>query len=45
MTLLQKQTNKQILNSPQIPDPQYRVLIIGGSGSEKAHTLLNLIQQ
>ena len=28
-----------------IPDYPYRILIIGGSGSEKANTLLNLISQ
>ena len=27
---------------PFIPDHQYRILIIGGSGSEKTNTLLNL---
>ena len=28
---------------PYIPDHPYRILIIGGSGSEKTNTLLNLI--
>ena len=28
---------------PQIPDHPYRILIIGGSGLEKANALLNLI--
>ena len=28
---------------PYIADHQYRTLIIGGSGSEKTNTLLNLI--
>ena len=28
---------------PQIPDHLYRILIIGGSGSEKTNPLLNLI--
>ena len=28
---------------PHIPDHPYRILIIGGSGSEKTNTLLNLI--
>ena len=28
---------------PHIPDHLYRFLIIGGSGSEKTNTLLNLI--
>ena len=30
---------------PYIPDHSYRILIIGGSGSEKANTLLNLIKE
>ena len=29
--------------SPYIPDHPYRILIIGGSGSGKTNTLLNLI--
>ena len=31
------------LNWPYIPDHSYRILIIGGSGSEKTNALLNLI--
>ena len=31
------------LKWPYIPDHSYRILIIGGSGSGKANTLLNLI--
>ena len=31
------------LNWPCIPDHSYRILIIGGSGSGKTNTLLNLI--
>ena len=31
------------LNWPYIPDHPYRILIIGGSGSEKTNTVLNLI--
>ena len=31
------------LKSPYIPDHPYRILIIGGSGSGKTNTLLNLI--
>ena len=31
-------------NWPCIPDHQYRILIIGGSGSGKANALLNLIE-
>ena len=30
---------------PYIPDHPYRILIIGGSGSEKTNILLNLISQ
>ena len=29
---------------PYIPDPPYRILIIGGSGSGKTNALLNLIE-
>ena len=32
-------------NWPRIPDHPYRVLIIGGSGSGKANSLVNLINQ
>ena len=31
------------LNWPYIPDHPYRILIIGGSGTEKTNALLNLI--
>ena len=31
------------LKWPYIPDHPYRIFIIGGSGSEKRNTLLNLI--
>ena len=30
---------------PNIPDHPYRILIIGGSGSGKTNTLLNLINE
>ena len=30
---------------PYIPDHPYRILIIGGSGSEKTNALLNLIKK
>ena len=30
---------------PYIPDHQYRILIIGGSGSGKTNTLLNLVNE
>ena len=32
-------------NWPQIPDHPYRILMIGGSGSEKTNSLFNLINQ
>ena len=32
-------------NWPFIPDHPYRILIIGGSGSEKTNALLNLINK
>ena len=37
-----KEHNK---NWPYIPDHPYRILIIGGSGSGKTNTLLNLIKE
>ena len=30
---------------PYIPDHPYRILIIGGSGSRKTNTLLNLLNE
>ena len=40
-------TNENIIENnskwPYIPDHPYRILIIGGSGSEKTNALLNLI--
>ena len=30
-------------NRPQIPDHPYRILIFGGSGSEKTNSVLNFI--
>ena len=40
-------TNKNKINDnpnwPYIPDQPYRILIIGGSGSGKTNTLLNLV--
>ena len=32
-------------NWPQIPNHPYRILMIGGSGSEKINSLFNLINQ
>ena len=39
--------NKTKLNKnwPYIPDHRYRILIIGGSGSEKTNVLLNLLEK
>ena len=36
---------KHNLKWPYIPDHSYRMLIIGGSGSEKTNALLNLIKE
>ena len=36
--------NKHNLYWPEIPDHLHRILIIGGSGSGKTKTLLNLIK-
>ena len=36
---------KHYSNWSQIPDHRYRILIAGGSGSEKTNALLNLISQ
>ena len=40
-----KITKKQNEKWPYIPDHPYRILIIGGSGSGKTNTLLNVISQ
>ena len=46
MTILQKKTNKHNSNwQPEIPNHPYRMLIIGGFGSEKTNALLNQIKQ
>ena len=46
MTNFDEYTNENRItnnpNWPYIPDHRYIILIIGGSGSEKANTLLNL---
>ena len=41
--MLQKNIKEHNLNWPQIPDNQYRILIIWDSGSGKTNSLLNLI--
>ena len=38
-------TKDHSLKWPYIPDHPYRMLIIGGSGSEKTNALLNLIKE
>ena len=43
--LLTKITKKHNEKWPYIPDHPYRILIIGGSGSGKTNTLLNLINK
>ena len=41
-----KENNKEHKGKwPYIPDHPYRILIIGGSGSEQTRTLLNLINK
>ena len=36
-------TQEHNQNLPEIPDHPYRILVAGGSGSEKKNALLNLI--
>ena len=43
--MLQKKTQKNNPNRPEISDHPYRILIIGGSGSVKTNSLFNLINQ
>ena len=41
-----KENNKEYNKKwPYIPNQPYRILIIGGSGSRKTNTLLNLINE
>ena len=48
MTSFDEYTNENRIshnpNWPYIPDNPHRILIIGGSGSRKTNTLLNLIK-
>ena len=40
------ENNKELNEKwPYIPDHPYRILIVGGSGSGKTNTLLNLIKE
>ena len=43
--IVNNKNNNQNKKWPYIPDHPYRVLIIGGSGSGKTNTLLNLINE
>ena len=43
--IIKKETGKHNLNWPEISDHPYRILITGGSGSEKTNLLSNLINQ
>ena len=43
--IINDNNKKRNENWPYRPDHAYRILIIGGSGSEKTNTLLNLINE
>ena len=43
--IINKNNNNHNKKWPYIPDHPYRILIIGGSGSGKTNTLLNLINE
>ena len=44
-SITNKNNKKHNEKWPYIPDHPYRILIIGGSGSGKTNTLLNLINE
>ena len=44
-SIVNDKNQKHNENWPYIPDHPYRILIIGGSGSGKTNTLLNLINE
>ena len=44
-SIINKNNEEHNGNWPDIPDHPYRILIIGGLGSGKANTLLNLINK
>ena len=44
-SITNKNNKKHNEKWPYIPDHPYRILIIGGSGSGKTHTLLNLTNE
>ena len=43
--IINKNNEEHNKKRPHIPDHPYRILIIGGSGSGKTNTLLNLINE
>ena len=43
--IINKNNNNHNEKQPHIPDHPYRILIIGGLGSGKTNTLLNLINK
>ena len=44
-SIINENNKKHNVKWPYIPDHPYRILKIGGSGSQKTNTLLNLINQ
>ena len=44
-SITNENNKKHNRNWPHIPDHPYRILVIGGSGSGKTNTLLNLINE
>ena len=44
-SITNKNNKKHNEKWPYMPDPPYRIFIIGGSGSGKTNTLLNLINE
>ena len=44
-SIVNDKNEKHNENWPHIPDHPYRIVIIGGSGSGKANTLFNLINE
>ena len=44
-SIVNDKNEKHNENWPYIPDHPYRILIIGGSGSRKTNTLLNLVNE
>ena len=44
-SIINNNTNNHNEKWPHIPDHRYRISLIGGSGSRKTNTLLNLINE